>query len=149
MLDVSKSIWEAHKSELVASGDLFYTWQYDVRWAAQKLRDSGVLVRLDGDRSGLWTLATESPAGGAGTPWSDREIAVVAESYFRMLEFETTGKSYNKAAENRQVVKAIGRGRAAVEFKYANISAVLDERGVRYVAGYKPRPNVQLALRDM
>ena len=41
-----------------------------------------------------------------------------------------------------------GRGRAAVEFKYANLSAVLDELGMRYVNGYKPRPNFQAALRE-
>ncbi|SDW39046.1 hypothetical protein SAMN05444006_10397 [Allgaiera indica] len=26
------------------SGDLFYTWQYDMRWAAQNLRGAGKLV---------------------------------------------------------------------------------------------------------
>ncbi|MGO4597306.1 hypothetical protein [Terrabacter sp. 2RAF25] len=43
VLAVSKKIWARHEDDIVSSGDLFYTWQYDVRWAAQKLRDSGRL----------------------------------------------------------------------------------------------------------
>ncbi len=55
--DVSKYIWENHELELRASGDLLYTWQYDVRWAAQKLRNSGVLKPVHGRRDLPWELA--------------------------------------------------------------------------------------------
>jgi hypothetical protein len=41
--EVCKAIWDAHESDLRASGELFYTWQYDVRWAAMMLRKDGVL----------------------------------------------------------------------------------------------------------
>ena len=34
LIDVAKWIWANHEDELRGSGDLFYTWQYDVRWAA-------------------------------------------------------------------------------------------------------------------
>lgn len=37
-VDVCKYVWEHHADELKRSGDLFYTWQYDIRWAAQRLR---------------------------------------------------------------------------------------------------------------
>jgi hypothetical protein len=50
VVDVSKVIWRRYEPELRASGDLFYTWQYDIRWAAQKLRDRGKL-RLAGKRN--------------------------------------------------------------------------------------------------
>lgn len=33
--DVAKYVWEKYESELKASGDILYTWQYDLRWAAQ------------------------------------------------------------------------------------------------------------------
>ncbi len=56
VLEVCKFIWRKHENDLRASGDLFYTWQYDVRWAAQKLRDTGKLIPLSGDRSGVWEL---------------------------------------------------------------------------------------------
>lgn len=31
LLDICKYVWENHESDLRASGDLFYTWQYDIR----------------------------------------------------------------------------------------------------------------------
>ncbi|MDR6119727.1 hypothetical protein QE370_002911 [Aeromicrobium sp. SORGH_AS981] len=57
VLDVSKVVWARHEDDLRSSGDLFYTWQYDLRWAAQKLRNTGILEKVDGDRSGVWTIA--------------------------------------------------------------------------------------------
>lgn len=38
LLDVAKHIWANHEAELRMSGDLFYKWQYDMRWAATELR---------------------------------------------------------------------------------------------------------------
>ncbi len=45
VLEVCKYIWKHHEADLRDSGDLFYKWQYDVRWAAQKLRDSGKIIQ--------------------------------------------------------------------------------------------------------
>lgn len=36
--EIAKHIWENHEVDLRASGDLFYTWQYAMRWAAQELQ---------------------------------------------------------------------------------------------------------------
>ncbi len=58
LLDVCKHIWKFHESALRESGDEFYTWQYDIRWAAQRLRDDGVLVRKSRGDRGPWRLAT-------------------------------------------------------------------------------------------
>ncbi|MHC3914565.1 hypothetical protein ACI0FN_00525 [Alcaligenes nematophilus] len=55
--DVAKYIWENYKNELMRSGDMLYTWQYDVRWAAQDLRNSGVLKPVNGRRDLPWELA--------------------------------------------------------------------------------------------
>jgi len=46
LVEVAKHIWNHHEDELRASGDLFYTWQYDMRWAAQNLKNSGKLLKL-------------------------------------------------------------------------------------------------------
>ncbi len=54
---VCRYIWERHESELRASGDLFFTWQYDVRWAATKLRKAGKLADADAAPRGVWRLA--------------------------------------------------------------------------------------------
>jgi hypothetical protein len=44
LVNVARHIWDNHEQELRGSGDLFYTWQYEMRWAAQKLRDEGRLT---------------------------------------------------------------------------------------------------------
>ena len=55
--EVSKYVWEHYESELKGSGDLLYTWQYDIRLAAQKLRDRGILKPVNGRRDLPWELA--------------------------------------------------------------------------------------------
>lgn len=55
--EVAKYIWENYESELRKSGDILYTWQYDVRWAAQSLRDSGILKPVAGRRDLPWEIA--------------------------------------------------------------------------------------------
>ncbi|CAM5512426.1 hypothetical protein MAUB1S_08553 [Mycolicibacterium aubagnense] len=55
ILFVAKHIWEHHESELRAN-DLFFTWHYDMRWAATELRKRGVMVAAEDDRRGKWTL---------------------------------------------------------------------------------------------
>lgn len=57
LIEVCRHVWEHHEGELKSSGDLFYTWQYDVRWAAQELRNSGALRPVHGSRSQPWELA--------------------------------------------------------------------------------------------
>ncbi len=55
ILFVAKHIWEQRKSDLQQS-DLFYTWQYDMRWAATELRRRGIMLAAEEDRRGKWTL---------------------------------------------------------------------------------------------
>lgn len=57
VVEVVKHIWRHHEQDLRSSGDLFFTWQYDMRWAAQKLRDEGRLKPVNGNRSGPWELS--------------------------------------------------------------------------------------------
>jgi len=58
IVDVAKHIWQDHEPDLKASGDLLYTWQYDMRGAATRLRDEGKLASADGSPKGIWELAT-------------------------------------------------------------------------------------------
>jgi len=55
--DVAKYIWDNYEADLRGSGSLLYTWQYDVRWAAQSLRDRGTLKPVHGRRDLPWELA--------------------------------------------------------------------------------------------
>lgn len=43
--DIAKYIWDHHEAELRKSGDLFYTWQYAMRWAGQILQKEGKLTK--------------------------------------------------------------------------------------------------------
>jgi hypothetical protein len=56
IVDVCTYIWQNHEEDLRASGDLFFTWQYDIRWAAFVLRKSGRLKSTAGSPKGLWQL---------------------------------------------------------------------------------------------
>jgi hypothetical protein len=49
---IAEHIWTYHEGDLRKSGDLFYTWQYDMRWAAQNLQRAGKLKKL----SRSWAL---------------------------------------------------------------------------------------------
>jgi hypothetical protein len=54
VVQVARHIWQNHEADLQAAGDAFYTWQYDMRWAAQALRDEGVLVAASDAPRGRW-----------------------------------------------------------------------------------------------
>ncbi len=56
LIDVAKHIWQHHSEELKNAGDLFYTWQYDMRWAATKLRKKGQLKPDSSVSRGVWQL---------------------------------------------------------------------------------------------
>lgn len=56
LLVVCKTFYGAHENELRNSGDLFYTWQYDIRWAATELRKTGRMVDSDESPKGLWQI---------------------------------------------------------------------------------------------
>jgi hypothetical protein len=60
LIDVAKYIWNEYKEELERSGDLFYTWQYDMRWAATALRKRGVMKPSVMSPSGKWELTRTS-----------------------------------------------------------------------------------------
>ena len=55
---VAEQIWKRHEHELRGSGDLLYTWQYDMRWAATVLRNAGVIKATDNSPNGVWELTS-------------------------------------------------------------------------------------------
>jgi hypothetical protein len=56
LVNVAREIWRVHESELRLSGDLFYTWQYDMRWSANVLRRKRVLKSAETYAQGVWEL---------------------------------------------------------------------------------------------
>lgn len=55
--EIAEHIWNHHRDELRQSGSLFYTWQYDMRWAAKRLRDEDRLAPAEKTKRGLWSVA--------------------------------------------------------------------------------------------
>ncbi len=51
------SYQELVRTFLRDSGDMLYTWQYDIRWAAQQLRNEGTLKPVNRRRDLPWELA--------------------------------------------------------------------------------------------
>jgi len=81
--------------------------------------------------------------------WTPEEVSAVVADHLDMLRQELAGVPYSKAGHRRQLAARLDdRSGPSIEFKHANISAVLAERGLRYIAGYKPRGNYQRALSD-
>ncbi|MFO4682063.1 MULTISPECIES: hypothetical protein [Vibrio] len=56
IVQVAEIIWREHRKELEASGNLFFTWQYDMRWAATTLRKAGRIKSKDISPKGIWEL---------------------------------------------------------------------------------------------
>ena len=82
-------------------------------------------------------------------PWSDDEIGVTVDVYFRMLTLELAGESYTKTEFRREVERDVDRSSGAIEYKFNNVSAVLDELGAVWIPGFKPLRNVQDRLRTV
>lgn len=84
-----------------------------------------------------------------GEDWSPEEVAATVADYFIMLNHELRGEPFSKREHNRHLQLLLrGRSTGAIEFKHANISAVLSELGMPYIEGYKPRSNYQELLAD-
>lgn len=41
MMEVFRSFWKHYGQNFTESDDMFYTWNYDIRWAATELRKKG------------------------------------------------------------------------------------------------------------
>jgi 5-methylcytosine-specific restriction enzyme A len=105
---------------------------------------TNVAKQLETDASVSSIAGSDGKKSGSPKSWSKTEIELIVGDYFEMLEDEVNGRSINKAAHNRTLLpKLDGRSRGSIEFKHCNISAVLSDSGRKYIAGYKPRPNVQ------
>jgi hypothetical protein len=68
--------------------------------------------------------------------WSRQEVEATISDYFSMLSAELSVMPYSKAKHRRALLQKLNnRSPQSVEFKHANISAILIELGFPYVAG--------------
>ena len=83
-----------------------------------------------------------------GTDWQSDELDAIVADYFDMLAADLAGQPYVKLKHSEALMARIGRTHRSVEFKHQNISAVLDELGMPWIPGYKPKRNYQNAIFD-
>lgn len=85
----------------------------------------------------------------SGSDWSRHEVEAIVDDYLSMLASELAGTPYSKAAHRRMLRPLLSnRSEQSVEYKHANISAVLLDAGFPYINGYKPRSNYQALLTE-
>lgn len=83
-----------------------------------------------------------------GTDWTGGELDLIVADHFAMLADELAGRPYAKAAHNAALLERIPRSRGSLEYKYQNISAVLEKLGARWIPGYKPARHYQGAIAE-
>ncbi|NBB17716.1 hypothetical protein GVN21_20335, partial [Caulobacter sp. SLTY] len=81
------------------------------------------------------------------TPWRDDELDLIVAEYFVMLALEQSAAPYVKARHAERLMALTGRSHRSVEFKFMNISAVLEqELALPRIRGYRPMDNYQAAI---
>ena len=79
--------------------------------------------------------------------WTHKEVNLIVQDYFKMLQAELLGNEYNKTVHRLALQPNLNsRSEGSIEFKHQNISAALIKMGLPYIAGYKPRFNYQKEL---
>jgi hypothetical protein len=63
IVEVARHLWSNHEAELRSSGDLFYTWQYDMRWACTRLRERKIVQPAEVSARGEWKLQPQYANG--------------------------------------------------------------------------------------
>lgn len=76
--------------------------------------------------------------------WTIKEVILIIEDYFAMLQSELNNQAYNKSAYRSALLPLLeNRSPGSIEFKHRNICAVLAEMGLPFIKGYKPSFNYQ------
>ena len=56
IISICKRFWSNYENELKNSDDLFYTWPYNIRWAATAFRKTGRMQDANLSPSGVWEI---------------------------------------------------------------------------------------------
>lgn len=79
--------------------------------------------------------------------WSQFEVDAVVSAYFDMLVKQLRGERFVKASHYRALASVLEeRSQKSIEFKHANISAVLRDLDWPWIPGITPRSNYQHLL---
>ena len=81
-------------------------------------------------------------------PWTDLENDQIVNAYFKLDNLiKSEGANLSKFIREFKENNQFSRSERAIEMKFQNISAVLDEINEPYIDSYKPLSNYQSILR--
>lgn len=82
-------------------------------------------------------------------PWTDIELKKAIKAYFKMLNYEKKKTHYVKVEENRKLQAQLpGRSKQSIEYRWQNISSVLNDYKKSYIKGYLPAKNVGANVKE-
>lgn len=85
-----------------------------------------------------------------GEDWSRIEVEACVADYLQMLALQLNGQRFNKSERIQALIDRLdGRSTSSVEYKFRNVSAVMQELGWPTVNGYKALENYQLLLLEV
>lgn len=85
-----------------------------------------------------------------GADWTRAEVELLVADYVEMLRMHLSGQPFVKAHRYRNLAQLIGRrSQKSIEFKHANVSAVLRDLGLIWIPGITPRSNYQSLLAEV
>lgn len=85
-----------------------------------------------------------------GENWSRIEVEVCVAEYLQMLTLQLNGQRFIKASRIQDLALRLdGRSKSSIEYKFRNISMVMEELGWPAVTGYKSLANYQLLLLEV
>ena len=59
IVEICEYIWNNYNNDLLSSGDIFYTWQYDLRMSAKEtLKAQGKVITIKDGTKSIWKLVT-------------------------------------------------------------------------------------------
>jgi len=87
--------------------------------------------------------------GETGTDWTREQVEACVATYFEYLKLDLQKRPFVKARIYRELAPLVGRSETAVEFKFQNISAVLNEVGLEWITGLAPLKNYQQLLAEV
>lgn len=79
----------------------------------------------------------------SGDDWSERELDLIVQTYFEILDGLPTAKRGFKADMKRALDDKIGRGIGSIDFKLGNLSFIATQVGLPELPGFAPAPKAQ------
>ena len=83
-----------------------------------------------------------------GTDWTKSEVRLCVAGYLDLFEKQNAKEPFVKAQVYRDLAQQTGRTTSSIEFKFQNISAVLNEMGLDWLTGLAPLPHFQRLLAE-